>query len=109
MRLLELTLPSPAENLALDEALLLDAEDGAAGEVLRLWEYPRPVVVLGAGCRLRENVNEEACHADAVPILRRASGGDAPQDVPVRRHDLRQLRRAIATQHQREQQTAVSP
>jgi lipoate-protein ligase A len=75
MRLLELTLPSPAENLALDEALLLDAEDGAAGEVLRVWEFPRPVVVLGAGCRLRENVNEETCHADAVPILRRASGG----------------------------------
>jgi lipoate-protein ligase A len=75
MRLLDLTLPSAAENLALDEALLLDAEEGSSGEVLRLWEYPRPVVVLGAGCRITDDVNEETCRADAVPILRRASGG----------------------------------
>ena len=34
MKLLDYTLPSPAENLALDEALLLSAEDGTGGEVL---------------------------------------------------------------------------
>src|SRR6516225_265147 len=38
MRLLELNLPHPAENLALDESLLLAAEEGDGGEVLRLWE-----------------------------------------------------------------------
>ena len=49
MRLLDLTLPIAAENLALDEALLLAAEESGAGEVLRLWELPSLAVVLGAG------------------------------------------------------------
>jgi lipoate-protein ligase A len=75
MHFLDLTLPTPAENLALDEALLLQAEGGASGEVLRLWEWPAPVVVLGAACRLAADVNEAACLADNVPVHRRASGG----------------------------------
>jgi lipoate-protein ligase A len=75
MHFLDLTLPSPAENLALDEALLLAAESGAGGEVLRIWEWPRPVVVLGSGGRLAQDVDEEACFADDVPIVRRSSGG----------------------------------
>lgn len=75
MHYLDLTLPRPADNLALDEALLLQAEDGTSGEVLRVWEWPAPAVVLGAGCRLTEDVDETACQADGVPILRRSSGG----------------------------------
>jgi lipoate-protein ligase A len=75
MQFLHLTLGTPADNLALDEALLLAAEAGTGGEMLRLWEWPRPAVVLGAGGRLAEDVNEPACAADGVPILRRASGG----------------------------------
>jgi lipoate-protein ligase A len=74
MRYLELTLPTPEENLALDEALLLAAEDNA-GELLRIWEWPRPAVVLGSGGRLAEEVDCAACRADGVPILRRSSGG----------------------------------
>jgi lipoate-protein ligase A len=75
MDLLDLTLPSLAENLALDEALLLEAEAGRGGEVLRLWEWPHYAVVLGAGCVLVDDVDEAACRADGMPILRRASGG----------------------------------
>ncbi len=75
MRFLDRTLPTLAENLALDEALLLEAETGHGGEMLRLWEWPRPAVVLGSGCRLAEDVQEGACAADEVPILRRSSGG----------------------------------
>ena len=75
MQCLDLTLPTPAENRALDEALLLEAEAGRGGEVLRLWECPEPAVILGAGCRLGQDVDEAACRADGVPILRRASGG----------------------------------
>jgi lipoate-protein ligase A len=73
--LLDLTLATPAEDLALDEALLLLAEAGEAGEVLRLWERPAPAVVLGAGCKLAEDVDAGRCLADNVPILRRSSGG----------------------------------
>ncbi len=75
MDFLDLTLPSAAENLALDEALLLEAEAGRGGEVLRLWEWPHYAVVLGAGCALADDVDEAACAADGVPVLRRASGG----------------------------------
>jgi len=74
MRLLDLTLPDPAENLALDEALLLAAETGDA-EVLRLWELPTLAVVLGSGGSVAIDANVAACEADRVPILRRASGG----------------------------------
>jgi len=75
MKQLDLTLSSAAENLALDEALLLEAEAGRGDEVLRLWEWYSSTVILGAGCRLAEDVNESACQADRVPILRRSSGG----------------------------------
>jgi lipoate-protein ligase A len=75
MDYLELTLPTLAENLALDEALLLAAESGTGGEVLRLWEWPAPAVVLGAAGKLADDVDEAACARDGVPILRRSSGG----------------------------------
>lgn len=75
MQYLDLTLPTLEENLALDEALLLEAEAGRGGEVVRLWEWPSFAVVLGAGCRLAEEVHQEACQADNVPIRRRSSGG----------------------------------
>jgi len=75
MTLLDLTLPDPAANLALDEALLLAAEEGTAGEVLRLWESPAYAVVVGAGGSVAIDVNVAACEADRVPVLRRASGG----------------------------------
>jgi lipoate---protein ligase len=75
MEFLDLTLPTPEENLALDEALLLRAESGQGGEALRLWEWPSPVVVLGSACRLAEDVDEPACVAAGVPVVRRSSGG----------------------------------
>src|SRR5258708_37980163 len=75
MQFLDLTLASAVANLALDEALLLEAEAGRGGEVLRLWECPRPAVVLGAGGCLADDVEESACRAGGVPVLRRASGG----------------------------------
>ncbi len=75
MRFLDLTLSTAAANLALDEALLLEAEAGRAGDVLRVWAWPTPVVVLGSGGVLADDVDEAACRADGVPILRRSSGG----------------------------------
>jgi lipoate-protein ligase A len=75
MHFLDLTLPTLAENLALDEALLLEAEAGRGGEVLRVWEWPAPAVVLGAGGKVADDVDEAACAAAGVPLARRASGG----------------------------------
>lgn len=76
MKLLELTLETPEENLALDEALLETAEAGKVpNEVLRLWESPRHVVVLGRSSDVTTEVNLDACRRRGIPILRRASGG----------------------------------
>jgi lipoate-protein ligase A len=78
MRFLDLTLPEPAENLALDEALLEEAESaGLAAETLRLWEPPRPMVVLGRSSKIEDEVDLDACRAERVPVLRRNSGGAA--------------------------------
>lgn len=64
-------------NLAIDEALLQSAEAGESGEVLRLWEFDQPVVVVGRGSRIDVEVELEACRARRIPVLRRASGGAA--------------------------------
>jgi lipoate-protein ligase A len=76
MHFLELTLPTLAENLALDEALLLEAETSGM-LVLRVWSWPYYAVVLGAGGKIADEVDEAACAADQVPVARRGSGGGA--------------------------------
>jgi lipoate-protein ligase A len=76
MYLLELTLPSPEANIALDEALLEAAE--AAGderEVLRIWESPAPLVVIGRSSRIEEEVHVARCRERGIPVIRRTSGG----------------------------------
>jgi lipoate-protein ligase A len=76
MKLLELTLPTPEENLALDEALLDQAEaDEDSFEVLRLWEPEEPFVVVGRSSRLAEEVKGDECRRRGIPVLRRSSGG----------------------------------
>jgi lipoate-protein ligase A len=74
----DLSLPTPAQNLAFDEAILEWAEANAAdGEFLRLWESPQPMVVVGRSSRVGKEVNEEFCRQERIPILRRSSGGAA--------------------------------
>lgn len=75
MTLLDLTLPSPAENLALEEALLDAAEIGQSGEVLRFWESSATFVVVGYANKVATEVNVTACERRGIPILRRCSGG----------------------------------
>jgi lipoate-protein ligase A len=72
---LDLTLGDVAEDLALDEALLIEAEAGRGPAAVRCWEAGGFAVVLGASSRLREDVHVDACRIDGVPILRRSSGG----------------------------------
>jgi len=72
MRPLNIAANNAAANLALDE-LLLDQQQ----EALRFWECSQPVVVVGRGGRVEEQVRAEACEADGVDVLRRSSGGGA--------------------------------
>ncbi len=96
MRFLDLTLESPAENVSFDEELLLQAErpfdpfstktsvadfsddvedDGTVGEVVRVWESPAPMVVVGRSTNIEIEVNEPLCRERGIPVVRRASGG----------------------------------
>jgi lipoate-protein ligase A len=78
MDLFDLTLPTAAENLALDEALLDEAEESAAPrETLRLWEAAEPLIVVGRNSEVAKEVDVDLCRGRGIPILRRASGGCA--------------------------------
>ncbi len=78
MKLLDVTLPTPAENIALDDALLEQAEQGEGpGELLRLWESPDPLVVIGRSSRIAQEVNLPVCRELGIPVVRRPSGGAA--------------------------------
>jgi lipoate-protein ligase A len=108
MQRLHLTLPTPAENLALDEALLDHAEEiDTEFEVLRLWESRQPFVVVGRSSRVEQEVDLATCRACQIPVLRRSSGGAAIVAGPGclmyavvlnydRRPELRDIRRAHA-------------
>ncbi len=72
---LDLSLPTVEENVALDEALLVAAQERDGNPVLRFWEQPSYAVVLGASRRIAVDVWDEHCREDGVPIARRASGG----------------------------------
>lgn len=75
MRYLDLTLPSIAENLALDEALLASADEHDLGAVVRIWEPMSLAVVLGASGRMLKDVDVDRCREEGVAIARRSSGG----------------------------------
>lgn len=72
---LDLSLPEPVANLALDDALLEAAEKHGGGEVLRFWESSVPFVVMGAGSPSQSDVDLPACRGAEIPVLRRSSGG----------------------------------
>ena len=75
-RWLDVELPTVAENLALDEALLAEAHDGlVAGLVVRTWMAREPTVVLGSSSHVSREVDRAACDAAGVAVVRRPSGG----------------------------------
>jgi lipoate-protein ligase A len=82
MHYLERSWPTPAENLAADEALLDAAEAGELGETLRFWQARQPFVVLGHSNSLESETFAETCAALDIPILRRCSGGGAVLQGP---------------------------
>lgn len=115
VRLIDITLPTPEENLALDEALLIALEEttkkGAQpreDEALRFWESPIHFVVLGRRGNLRDEVDVEACSLNGIPILRRVTGGGTVLQGPgclnfslvlslENRPELRDFRNSYAT------------
>tara|TARA_R110002095_G_scaffold197067_2_gene176060 strand:- start:6864 stop:7601 length:738 start_codon:yes stop_codon:yes gene_type:complete len=68
-------LPTPAENLALDEGLLYQINEQNSAGCLRIWEVDQYAVVLGSSNQVAANVNQAACQQDRIPVLRRCTGG----------------------------------
>lgn len=66
---------SPAENILYDDVLLNLAQQGKIGNTLRLWESPGYFIVLGRTGKAQEDVQWKTVEKDAVPVLRRSSGG----------------------------------
>ncbi len=75
MRTIDFRTSDPAEQLAFDEAVLLEADQIGSDESLRLWEFVRPVVVIGRSSKYASEVNEPFCSSRQIPVLRRCSGG----------------------------------
>ena len=82
VQFLDLTLPTPAENLACDEVLLDLAEAGHAGEILRVWQPPEHFLVLGYSNKIRTEANLDQARHDGVPVLRRCTGGGSVLQGP---------------------------
>lgn len=79
---LDATLESPEANLALDEALLDACDENPDAQALRFWEPQRYFVVLGYANKAAREANLESCRQQAVPVLRRCSGGGAVLQGP---------------------------
>lgn len=75
MQLLDLSLKTPEENLACDEALLELLENDQLPETLRFWESPVYFTVLGYSNKARQETYFERCCENKIPVLRRPSGG----------------------------------
>jgi lipoate-protein ligase A len=81
MRLLDHSMTTPEQNLALDEALFELCEDGGP-PCLRFWEPDRAFVVLGYTNRAAAEVNLQECRARSIPVLRRMTGGGTVLQAP---------------------------
>ncbi|HEX8832822.1 MAG TPA: lipoate--protein ligase family protein [Abditibacteriaceae bacterium] len=75
MKLLDLTYPSPEENLACEEVLLDWCERGECGEILRFSQPDQTFAVVGYTEKVQREMDVAACRADGIRILRRTSGG----------------------------------
>ncbi|MBI2357848.1 MAG: lipoate--protein ligase family protein [Deltaproteobacteria bacterium] len=82
MQYIDLTFPTPQQNLACDEALVALCEGGYEHEILRVWEPREHFVVLGYSNRVFSEVDVSACQQNLIPIFRRCSGGGAVLQGP---------------------------
>jgi lipoate---protein ligase len=107
MQFLSLSCDRHEENLAVDAALLDEAEAAdQPREVLRIWEPPAPLVVVGCSSHVDREVHEEACRRRGIPILRRISGGSTIVTGPgclmyavVLSYELRPALRSLDAAH----------
>lgn len=79
--ILDLSLRDPAENLALEEAILKSYGADRVPPTLRIWRNPR-CVVIGRGQRPEDEADLDFCRRYRIPVIRRPSGGGAVYHHP---------------------------
>lgn len=78
MLLLDDMRPTLVENLALEDAVLDEAELGNwSREFFRIWQPASYFVAIGRGAKISEEVDLAAAEVEDVPVFRRISGGGA--------------------------------
>ena len=82
LQFLDQSFRAPAANLAADEWLLNQTENGVRPATLRFWESPVYFVALGYTNRAATEADLDACAAADVPVLRRVSGGGTVMQGP---------------------------
>ena len=75
-------MPTPAGNLACDEALLNDREANGGPGILRFWESATCFIVVGYANKVAAETDLLTCEKSAVPILRRCTGGGSVVQGP---------------------------
>ena len=76
MLLFQHTYPSAIENIAADEFLLNEVNNGRYNNgICRLWESNEYFVVLGLSKKVNDDVHKATCMQNDISILKRCSGG----------------------------------
>lgn len=65
----------PADHLAMDEALLVAADEGDSGEAIRFWQFSELTIIAGRSTPIKKEIDTDYCDAQSIPVLRRCSGG----------------------------------
>ncbi|MGB9781664.1 MAG: lipoyl protein ligase domain-containing protein [Moorellaceae bacterium] len=76
-RLLDTGFRTAAENMALDEVLLLARSEGAIPDTLRFLQFDPPCVLVGYHQVVEQEVRLEFCHGHGIEVNRRLTGGGA--------------------------------
>ncbi|MBZ4686551.1 MAG: biotin/lipoate protein ligase [Clostridiales bacterium] len=76
-RLLDTGAATAAENMAIDEALLILHAEGKSPPTIRFYRWNPPAISLGYFQQLEKEINIEACRDEGVEVVRRITGGRA--------------------------------
>lgn len=76
-RLLESGCKPAAENMAVDEAVMIHHAEGSVPPTIRFYCWDPPAVSLGYFQQLKKEVDVEKCKENGVDIVRRITGGRA--------------------------------
>ncbi len=79
--ILDLALRDPAENMALEEAILRTYGADKVPPTLRIWRNPR-CVVIGRGQNPEDEADLDFCNRYRIPVVKRPSGGGAVYHHP---------------------------